>query len=204
LTGSVAADDAGSDADVDMLVTVAPGRIGTVFLLLGSASRLLRRRLFCPNYYVRPGSLGASPANAYLARELAQLCDVVTDGAPDPRHAWLGEVFPNDCPRPGIEPELQSGTRLQRFFELLLRGALGDRLERFARRIALARLRVHYSAIGEEVPIAVRRSLAAGQALRFHRGRVEERTLRSYEARRAEVASKLERSGRSRTKATPS
>jgi predicted nucleotidyltransferase len=198
LTGSVAADDAGGEADVDMLVTVAPGRIGTVFLLLGSVSRLLRRRLFCPNYYVRPGSLGASPANAYLARELAQLCDVVTDGEPDPRHAWLGEVFPNARPRPGIEPELRSGTRLQRLLELLLRGALGGRLERVARRIALARLRVHYSSSGEEIPIEVRRGLEAGEALRFHRGHIEERTLRDYQARRAEVASRLRRMGRAR------
>jgi predicted nucleotidyltransferase len=193
LTGSVAAEDADGDADIDMLVTVAPRRIAIVFLVLGSLSRLLRRRYFCPNYYVCPGGLGSTPANIYRARELAQVCDLVTDGAPDPCRGWLGQVFPNARPNRTTGSALSTRTRLQRFLEAPLSGALGDRVERFARRVALSRLRIHYSAIGEEVPTEVRRSLDAGTALRFHRGHIEERTLGRYRERRAEVASRLRR-----------
>ena len=45
LTGSAAAGSAGKKADADLLVIVARGRIATVFLLLGSLSRLTGRRL---------------------------------------------------------------------------------------------------------------------------------------------------------------
>src|SRR5206468_7905836 len=47
LTGSAAAGDAGADDDVDLLVTVAEGRPGTVFVLPGPLSRLPARRLVC-------------------------------------------------------------------------------------------------------------------------------------------------------------
>jgi len=72
LTGSAAAGDAGRDGEVDLLVTVAPGSLGTAFLLLGSASRLMGRKLFCPNYYLGEDQLGLGPGTLYLARELAQ------------------------------------------------------------------------------------------------------------------------------------
>jgi predicted nucleotidyltransferase len=193
LTGSVAADDAGAEADVDMLVTVTPERIATVFLLLGTAARLLRRRYFCPNYYVSPGSLGGTPPNIYLARERAQIRNLVIDRTPDPTAGWLPEVFPNLSPNGANGSAIRSRTRLQRMLEAPLRGRLGDRVERFARRVALSRLRAHYSAFGEQVPAEVRHSLESGRALRFHRGRIEETTLERYRDRRAEVASQLER-----------
>src|SRR4051812_37378105 len=44
LTGSTSADDASKWADIDLLVIVTPDRLGTAFLFLGSASRLLGRR----------------------------------------------------------------------------------------------------------------------------------------------------------------
>jgi predicted nucleotidyltransferase len=192
LTGSVAADDASAEADVDLLVRAAPNRIATVFLLLGAAARLLRRRYFCPNYYASPGSLGGTPPNIYLARERAQICDLVVDRGPEPSESWLPEFFPNISPNGVNGYAMRSRTRLQRLLEAPLRGGLGDRLERFARRVALSRLRAHHSAFGEQVPEEVRRNLEAGKSLRFHRGQIEERTLQRYRERRAAVASQLE------------
>src|SRR5205823_4190237 len=72
LTGSTAADDAAEEADVDMLVIVAPRRLANVFVLLGSASRLLGRRLFCPNYYVSEDHLVMGPRTLYVAHEIVQ------------------------------------------------------------------------------------------------------------------------------------
>ncbi|MSW96282.1 MAG: hypothetical protein F2796_05725, partial [Actinobacteria bacterium] len=47
LTGSLAASDARPGADADLLVIVEPGRLASVFLILGSLSRLYGRRV-CP------------------------------------------------------------------------------------------------------------------------------------------------------------
>jgi predicted nucleotidyltransferase len=178
LTGSAAAGDAGREDDVDLLVTVAEGRLGTAFVLLGSLSRLLGRRLFCPNYYVCEDRLGLGPSNLYLARELAQARPLAGDGAAL-WHAnpWLAEMFPNaEPPTPG-EP---CGSRLQGLLEALLPG----RVEPWARRVARARLRAHYGA----VPADVEQAFAAGAALRFHGSAVAARTLERHRARRIELA----------------
>ena len=178
LTGSAAAADAGEEADVDLLVTVAEGRLGTVFVLLGSLSRLLGRRFFCPNYYVCEGRLGLGPANVYMARELAQARTLAGDGAALWRaNPWLEETFPNAEPPVGGVP---AGTRLQRVVEALV----GGRLEPWARRMAQRRLRAHYGA----VPADVEDAFAAGAALRFHVSGVAARTLERHRARRVELA----------------
>lgn len=178
LTGSAAAGDAGADDDVDLLVTVAEGRLGTVFVLLGSLSRLLGRRLFCPNYYACEGRLGLGPASLYLARELAQARPLAGDGAALWRaNPWLEETFPNAEPPSGGAP---AGSRLQRAVEALV----GGRVERWARRVARQRLRAHYGA----VPGEVEEAFVAGVALRFHGSGVAARTLERHRARRVELA----------------
>jgi len=178
LTGSAAAGDAGPDDDVDLLVTVAEGRLGTVFVLLGPLSRLLGRRLFCPNYYVCEDRLGVGPANLYLARELAQARPLAGEGAALWRsNPWLEETFPNAEPPTGGGP---SGSRLQRVCEALA----GGRVEPWARRVARRRLRAHYGA----VPADVEDAFAAGVALRFHGSGVAARTLERHRARRGELA----------------
>ena len=191
LTGSAAAQDAGDDADVDLLIVVAPRRLGLTFLLLGSASRLLGRALFCPNYYVCEGHLGTTAGSLYFAREAQQARGLVGDGrALFDANPWLAEVFPN-ATAPAPVAELTSGGRLQRGLELPLRGRLGERLERWARGVAASRLEVHYGSLGHDVPEEVAADLEAGRSLRFHRGRVDEIALERHTARRAEVASLL-------------
>jgi predicted nucleotidyltransferase len=178
LTGSAAADDAGSDDDVDLLVTVADGRLGTAFVLLGPLSRLLGRRLFCPNYYACEGRLGLGQANLYLARELAQARPLTGDGVALWRaNPWLEETFPNAEPPVGGAP---AGGRFQRALEALV----ADRFESWAYRVARQRLRAHYGA----VPADVEEAFAAGVALRFHGSGVAARTLERHRARRVELA----------------
>jgi len=95
LTGSVAALDAPARADVDVLVVAARGRLATVFLVLGPASRLVRR-LFCPNYYLAEDRLRMADGDVYLAREIAQAQSL--GGAGDGFRAanrWVADVFPN-------------------------------------------------------------------------------------------------------------
>jgi predicted nucleotidyltransferase len=178
LTGSAAAGDAAANDDVDLLVTVAEDQLGTAFVVLGSLSRLLGRRLFCPNYYVCEGRLGLGPANLYLARELAQAQPLSGDGAALWRaNAWLEETFPNAEPPVGGG---RGGSGLQHALETLV----GGRLEPWARRVARRRLRAHYGA----VPAEVEEAFAAGVALRFHGSGVAARALERHRARRLELA----------------
>lgn len=183
LTGSTAAGDAGEEGDVDLLVTVAPGRLGTVFLVLGSLSRIVGRRLFCPNYYVCEDRLRLGPATLYLGRELAQARHLAGDGsALWEVNPWLREMFPNAAPPVATRA---ARTALQRALEPLL----GPGIERWARLVARARLRAHYGT----VPADVEEGFAAGAALRFHGSGVAARTLERYAARRGEIAARLDR-----------
>jgi predicted nucleotidyltransferase len=194
LTGSAAARDAGEEADLDLLVIVAPERLGTAFILLGTASRLLGRRLFCPNYYVSADDVAFPPGSVYIARELGQARMLAGD--PEVLRAangWLLDVFPN-LGVAGRRASPRAGLPSQRFLESLL----GDRLESWGRRVAAARLRAHFGAVGEDVPADVAESFRAGAALRFHRGGAAERTLARYAACRAEVGARLEQLDRER------
>jgi predicted nucleotidyltransferase len=196
LTGSVSADDAREDADVDLLVIVTPGRLGTVFAVLASVSRLTGRRLFCPNWYVAENALAMAPRSPYLARELAQSCSL-TGNADTLRDAnpWIAQLFPN-ASAPRLDPALARRTRVRRALEAPLEGPLGERVERWAQRVAGWRLSSHYAALGQRVPAEVAASFEAGLALRFHGYRYEERTSAAYAARRAELARRLERADR--------
>ncbi len=199
LTGSTAADDAHHAADVDVLVLVAPGRLGTVFLLLGTSSRLLRRRLFCPNYYLRADDLALDGRTLYLAREIAQAAPLV-GGADSLRRAnpWLAGLLPNAFVTQPPGAPLASGSRLQRGLERALSGRVGHRLETRALRIAAARVHAHFAAAGEAVPPPVAARLASGASLEFHRGRRQEQALHRHAELRRRVALDLERLDRPR------
>ncbi len=186
LTGSLAADDARVAADVDLMVIVAPRRLATTFLLMGPASTLLRRRLFCPNYYLSEDRLEIEPANRYVARELVQArCLAGSMTGLERSNSWLSERFPNAHPS---DSQMPGGGLIQRIFERPLRGEIGDALERLAVRVAHSRLRAHYRG---DVPGDVAGALSRGVALRFHGHHAEENILARYEARRAQVAEML-------------
>jgi predicted nucleotidyltransferase len=189
LTGSVAAGDATARADVDLLVVVGGERLGTVFLLLAPTSRLLGRSLFCPNYYLDERDLASDDGGVYVAHELAQARPIVGGDILAAANPWVRGVFPNA--EPSANGTLREGSLLQRLLETPLRGRLGERLERRARRVAQARLRAHYALFGREVPQEVAERLERGIALQFHGKPVKESVGERYEARRREFAQRL-------------
>jgi hypothetical protein len=194
LTGSASADDATNGADVDLLVIVAAGRIGTVFLLLAPLSRLLGRRLFCPNWYVGEDRLSCALGSLYIAREVTQARSLAGNAdALRGSNPWIAEVFPNAVPPPALEPGLKKRTIIQRLLEAPLRGISGDGLERTALRVAAARLRAHYAAFGHDVPGQVAASFESGAALAFHGYSYERTILKAHAARRAQLSERLER-----------
>ncbi len=189
LTGSVAAGDAGPDADVDLLLIVSAERLGTVFLVLGTISRLIGRRVLCPNYYLSDRHLTLERRTLYVGRELAQMrCLVGEVEQLRAANPWLHEMFPNLRLAHAPVPQRTPPGVVQRLAERALGGALGTALERRARRVAHARLRAHHEG---DVPERVTEQLDRGIALRFHASDVDRLAPSRYATRRAELAAAL-------------
>jgi predicted nucleotidyltransferase len=192
LTGSVAAADAGEDADVDLLVLVDGTRLGTVFLLLASLSRLVGRRILCPNYYVSTPAPSGETDDPYVARELAQTRLLAGDSRDWARAAgWVRSWFPNAV----LEAEggpMSGGGAVQGILERLLSGRLGAWLERRGAATALRRLSAHHARFNEVPPSTVIERLQQGLELRFHGGGLRGSVVAQYVSLRARVLAALE------------
>jgi hypothetical protein len=185
LTGSAAAGEAVRGADPDLLVLVAPGRVGTVFAVLAPLARLTRGRVLCPNHYRSVDHLALERRDLYVARELAQARPLAGAGAAFlAANDWTRELLPNAAPRRGEVSALPFGRLAQRVAEALLPANIEPRLRRLAR----ARLAVHH---GGAPPSDVALALDSGIELRFHGSRMHERALGGYGARRAALEREL-------------
>ncbi len=192
LTGSAAARDAGSGADLDLLVLVHPGRLATVFTLLGTSSRLLGRGLFCPNHYLATDALSVDRRDIYVAREIAQAQALSgAGGALAEANRWVEEFLPNTPAGPAALTPRQVRSRAQRLAERPLAGRSGDRIERRLRELARSRLEHHHRSRGGPVPEAVLRDLENGTQLRFHGGIDATSLLERYRYSRGELAGRL-------------
>ena len=180
LTGSVSADDAAGGADIDLLVIVAAGRLGTAFLLLAPLARIFGGRLFCPNWYLSEDRLDSVSRNLYVARELAQsMCLWGDADALLGANPWIRAVFPNATgPRP--MPRESSWAGLQRGLEALLSGAVGRAVEGWPQGVARRRLGAHYGRFALPVPAAVAEGFEAESVLGFHGYRYEARILEAH------------------------
>jgi hypothetical protein len=186
LTGSAAAGEAGPGADPDLLVLVAPGRLGSAFALLGPLARVTGGRVLCPNHYRSVAHLTLDRRDMYVARELVQAWPLSGAAARFlEANAWTRELLPNAAPRGGGVRPLPLGRAAQRVAEALLPALVEPRL----RRLAHKRLRVHHEGTP---PPDVLAALDAGVELRFHASRVHEQALDGYAARRTAL---LERYG---------
>jgi predicted nucleotidyltransferase len=192
LTGSVAAGDARDDADVDILVLVAPDRIGLVFALLGSLSRLVSRKIFCPNYYLSAAHLTLPRRDHYVARELMQAQPLTQGGeALLAANSWTQEDLPNASASNDAVKPLPGGTALQRVVEAVLSGGFGQRCDRGARRLVIRRLTAHYASFGSPVPEEIRDQFERGIELRFHGAPRVNLSIERYATRRAELANRI-------------
>jgi predicted nucleotidyltransferase len=197
LTGSVAADNAEENADLDVMVIVAEGRIGIVFLLLATLSRLSSRRVLCPNYYVSEANLTIPKADHYIARELVQAEPLSLESATLlDANPWALKELPNASPVTRPVKTLRGGKFVQRAFEFLLRGKFGTRCERKAREIAVLRLRAHHGKFHRDVPEDVQRGLERGVELRFHGAPRVDNCLKRYEQNRTELGIRIREASR--------
>jgi predicted nucleotidyltransferase len=200
LTGSAAAADAGPDADLDLLVVVAPRRLATSFLVLGSLARLLGGGVLCPNQYRSEDHLSLAEGDVYVARELAQAHPLAGRGRDLwAANRWIATLLPNvgSGPRAEVAP-LPGGRLVQRLVERPLRGRLGDAVEHRLARLGMARLVAHHRRFGTAPPATVVESFRDGVELRFHGAPIHGWLLERYRDRRAELAAELARADRSR------
>lgn len=100
VTGSLAMDNAASDADLDYLVVTQPSRLwltrAFVILLVRLASRT--GKIMCPNYFISENNLNFTDRNLFTAHELIQM--IPLSGLPTYEkicqlNSWAWEYLPN-------------------------------------------------------------------------------------------------------------
>ena len=146
VTGSLAVDAAGEDADIDLFVVVADGRLWLTRALVVVVVRLARPAgiRLCPNYLLAEAAMELDEADRTYgtAREIAQMVPVAGLATYErflARNDWYARFQPNHVPvrmprdhRPGPA---------RRVVERLGRTAPFDRLERWEMRRKVRRLR---------------------------------------------------------------
>ncbi len=140
VTGTLAMDNCGPEADVDLMVVSAAGRLWLCRLLIVQWVRWARRHgvELCPNYLLAEPALAMGDQSLYTARELAQMVPLVgfaTYHRLREANPWAAALLPNASAAPArarrpADRERAPGNPAS---EALLHGALGDALERWVR-----------------------------------------------------------------------
>jgi hypothetical protein len=153
VTGSLAVGAATDDADIDLFVVTADGRLWLTRALTIATGRTLPGEVVpCPNYLLAASALALPERDRFTAHELAQL--VPLHGA-DTYHAllvqnaWYREHLPNHSP--AVVVDRVNRSTVARVAERVLGGLVGDRLERWERQRKIARLAPGATGEGDEV-----------------------------------------------------
>lgn len=139
VTGSLAVNNAESQADIDYFLVVAPGRLWTCRALALALGRLAARQgvNLCPNYIVTTDALSFPDRTLYAAHEIAQmvpLSGLEVYAEIRRLNAWVGEFLPNADGTPPMSVSLKPARPSSRFrpvFEGILRTPPGAWLERW-------------------------------------------------------------------------
>jgi hypothetical protein len=144
VTGSLAANNVDSDADVDYLIVTAPGRLWMCRAFVVCVVRAAARRgiVLCPNFLLSESALELRQRDLYTAWELAQMVPI---SGLDTYHRlrrsnpWADTLLPNAEgvpwePEPGpAHRSHPTRSRLVRAVEGVLRCRAGDWLEGWER-----------------------------------------------------------------------
>jgi hypothetical protein len=147
VTGSLAVDAAGGDADVDLFVIVADGRLWLARALVVAVVRLAAPAgiRLCPNYLLAEGAIELDEAERTYgtAREIAQMVPLAgfsTYRRFLARNDWYVAFQPNHLPAGTRRADGGRGL-LRRTVERIGRASPLDRLERWEMRRKVRRLR---------------------------------------------------------------
>lgn len=141
VTGALAVDNAGPDADVDLLIVTEPGRVWLCRSLVIQAVRAARLggTVLCPNWLLAADTLVLADRSLFAARELAQMVPVVGHDVYRRMrrlNAWTDRLLPNAASPPGRTEADAGGRRgvLVQTVERVVLGRLGSPLESWERR----------------------------------------------------------------------
>jgi hypothetical protein len=135
LTGSLALQNCDEKADIDYLLVAAHGRVWiarALALLLGHATAL-SGNIICPNLIISEQTLEWRRQDTYSAHELCQMIPI--SGFEVYRrirqvNSWTNTFLPNASSAPDLcQKEISGASQLRTFFELPLRGGIGDSIE---------------------------------------------------------------------------
>jgi hypothetical protein len=178
ITGSLAADNAAPDADIDYLIIAAPRRVWLVRALAIAVVRYARLRgiTLCPNYLLSTDALELPHQDLYTAHELLQLvplCGPATYLQLRVANRWADQFLPNRAVVMRDIPTIGGlAGRLKVLGEWVLGGSLGESLDDWESRRKIARFR------GVGTPGRFTREVCEG-----HFGHHRDRVLREWRDR---------------------
>ena len=184
VTGALAVDNVGANADIDLLVICTPGRVWICRRLLTLAVRAIRLRgdEICPNFILAADNLALAQQDLFTAHELAQMRPLAGYALYQTmlaRNGWMRNFLPNAEPWPAPGADAPAPILLQRGAEALLRPRLFDGWEGWE----LARLRAKLDAD----PAGTGEVACTPQQCKGHTGHYRRQVLDRYAARRAAV-----------------
>lgn len=147
VSGSLAVNNAGNAGDVDLFCITSARRLWLARLFIVPLSKLTRKlsRLFpaylCANYVLSLDSLevGVEEQNLFTAHEVLQAVPLFGADVREEfleRNAWVSDLLPNlRPPPPSPAGARRPRRRLKSLVEHILRGRLGDALNRMAYRL---------------------------------------------------------------------
>lgn len=139
VTGSLAVNNAESQADIDYFLVVEPGRLWTCRALALALGRLAARQglNLCPNYIVTTNALSFPDRSLYAAHEITQmvpLSGLEVYAEIRRLNAWVGNFLPNADGAPPMPASLNLDGPSPRFrpvFERVMQTPPGAWLERW-------------------------------------------------------------------------
>lgn len=187
VSGSLAMDNVrDEDVDIDFLIFTAEKRLWMVFAVLGTLGMLSKGRIICPNYYLSVGHYPLKRKDFFTAREITQAKPLVGFSYYEDflkHNGWVTNYLPNfNPPHPpfnkgGSRGDYNWGKEVrQRFLprtiklviEWLLKGTLGDMLEKILKTILKSRLYVHHKIFNSEPDRETITNALNEVELRFH------------------------------------
>ncbi|MCB9009110.1 MAG: hypothetical protein H6656_17420 [Ardenticatenaceae bacterium] len=181
VTGSLAMNNVGADADIDYFVVTENGRLWLTRALVIGIVRLAARRgiILCPNYFVAESALTLPERNIYTAREIVQMVPLFGHEVYRQlrqQNCWASQFMPNAAGPPLVQvPEPEPASWPQTMAELPLRTPLGTWLEQWEQGRKIEKLRLQQNGSGESCFTAV--------ICKGHFQAHQQRTLTAYQHR---------------------
>jgi hypothetical protein len=145
VTGALAAGNASSGDDIDLMLVTRPGRVWLARAMCMAVVRLaaLRGLTLCPNFILAEDSLALADQSLYAARELVQmrpLAGFETYSRLLAANPWWRKYLPNAMPL-SAPPAAPERPLVRRLAERALAGRIGDSVEGRVMRRKAAELR---------------------------------------------------------------